>query len=361
MHTRLPLVFTQAVIIISLFFLLPGISVSIPVLADKAKQQVGVKTLNDLTTDQAVDLNHERYRILFDELEKKHGFSAKELVPLFSGLKVDKRVLELMDRQWEAKPYYQYFPLFITPGNIAKGRQKLQEHHKLLDRIEREIGVDREIVMAIWAIESKFGSHQGRYEVFRTLNSLFAHYPRRSSFFRTQLIEFLLLCRENDVAVKSVYGSYAGAFGQTQFIPSSFRTYAVSFDGDNKRDVWNSVPDILASIASYLKHFHWTLGGTIYYDLGSDLKDKRLIAAFNKGRKGKVSWQIIHDIQMPNLPLSPGNARLTVVGLENDPANGGGMRYIAGYSNFQAITKWNNSNRYAMAVTQLAEKFKEGQ
>lgn len=357
MHTRFPLLLSQALLILALFLFLPGNSISIPVLTDSAKQQAASAE----ETDFPIDLRHERYQVLFRELEQEHGFSRAQLEGLFSGLRVDQQVLDLMDKQWEAKPYYQYYPLFITPGNIETGRQKLQEYHELLDRIELDIGVDREIVMAIWAIESKFGTLQGKYQVFRTLNTLFAHYPRRSDFFRGQLIDFLLLCRENDVQVDSVHGSYAGAFGQTQFIPSSFRAYAVSFDGDDRRDVWNSVPDVLGSIASYLKHYNWTLGGPISHELGPVLKDPRLIAAFEKGRKAKLSWQLVRDLQAPALPPSPANGDLTIVGLEIDPDKGGGMRYVAAYPNFQAITKWNNSNRYAMAVTELAEKFRQGQ
>ncbi len=312
----------------------------------------------DLVTDgEQIDISSPRYTGLFKELRLRYGFSPEELLRLFHKVTVKKRVLELMDRQYEALPYYKYKPLFINDRVVAEGREKLASHKALLDRVEKAFGVERGIVVAIWGIESRYGRHKGAFNLFQTLNTMFDRYPRRRSFYRKQLVEYLLLCRENSVDPLSVTGSYGGAFGQTQFIPSSFREYAVDFDGDGKRDVWNSVPDILASIANYLKRFHWTFGAPVYVDLGPELKGEPLRRAYRKGRKGLLSWETVRKIQKPDLPPVPGGGKLTIVGLEKDAA--GAMRYVAGYPNFQAITKWNNSNRYAMAVTELSERFRK--
>lgn len=313
----------------------------------------------DLIQDgQIIDLQQKKYKKLFAELENKYKFSNQQLQEIFAGQTLSKRVLELMDKQWESKPYYKYYPLFLTQNNIATGKKKVEEYRETLDRIEKKFAVDREIVIAIWGIETRYGTHQGSFNVLQTLNTLFDAYPRRSTFFGKQLIHFLVLCKENDVDPRTVKGSYAGAFGQTQFIPSSFRAYAVSFDGDNKRDVWNSVPDVLASIANYLKQFHWTLAAPVYAELGNTLNDQRLIAAKLKGRKGRVDWAVVRQAQNPNLPPSPANRPLSIIGLELPPDGQNAFRYIAGYPNFQAITEWNHSNRYAMAVTELAEAIK---
>lgn len=310
----------------------------------------------DLVADgQPIDLASERYQALFAELRTRHGFSDEELAALFSGVTIKKRVLELMDMQWEAKPYHLYYPRFVTLGMISKGKKLLEEHRAVLDRIEAEIGVEREIVVAIWGIETQFGNHEGAFYLFQTLNTLFDAYPRRSKFYRQQLVEFLLLCRENDVDPRQVTGSYGGAFGQTQFIPSSFRSYAVDFDGDGRRDVWHSVPDVLASIANYLRKFDWVLGAPVYWEIGPELQDERLVDAYKAGRRGLLPWQVVSEAQGIALAPPPGEKSVTIVGLELED---GGMRYVAGYPNFQAITKWNNSNRYAMAVTELAEKFR---
>ena len=338
----------------AMFCLLLLLVLPLTALAEKPKAA-------DLVKDgQAIDLQQKKYQILFKELKQKHQFTDQELQQIFKDQVISKRVLELMDRQWESKPYYKYAPLFLTPFNIATGKKKLGQYRELLDKVEQEFGVDREIVVAIWGIETHYGTRQGSFNVLRTLNTLFDAYPRRAKFFRNQLVHFLVLCKENDIDPKTIKGSYAGAFGQTQFIPSSFRAYAVSFDGNEQRDVWNSTPDVLASIANYLKQFHWTLHGPVYAELGHKLKDKRLVAAQAKGRKGRVAWQVVRDVQNPNIPPSPGNRPLSIVALELNPEKSKEQfRYIAAYPNFQAITEWNHSNRYAMAVTELAEAFKK--
>lgn len=313
----------------------------------------------DLVTDgQPIALNSGRYRELFEELQKEHQFETSELQALFSGVAINRKVLELMDRQWESKPYHQYRPLFVTAKTIATGKKKLDEHRELLERVEAKFGVDREVIIAIWGIESRFGTHRGSFPVFETLNTLFDAYPRRSAFFRTQLIHFLLVCRENQMDPLEVKGSYAGAFGQPQFIPSSFNEYAVSFDGDEIRDVFNSIDDIFASIANYLRRFHWTLNAPVYVDIGGELNSEELVKAHAQGRKGKVDVATVSADQGVNLPGSPGNRKVIIVGLELPPSEGGGLRYIAGYPNFQAIIEWNHSSRYAMAVAELAEAIK---
>jgi len=245
-----------------------------------------------------------------------------------------------------------YYPRFITPEVVAEGREKLAAHKEVLDAVEKRFGVEREIIVAIWGVETRFGRNDGSFNLFETLNTLFSSYPRRSAFYRDQLIHLLLLCRENGRDPRSVNGSYGGAFGQTQFIPSSFRSYAIDFDGDGARNVWESTPDVLASIANYLHRYGWSFGAPIYRELGKELKGEPLKAAYGKGRKGFVSREEVERLQERTLDPVPEGKNLTIVGLELDEAS---MRYVAGYPNFQAITAWNNSNRYAMVVTELAE------
>ena len=324
--------------------------------ACRSQESPTPKAADRVEDGQLIDLASERYLKLFDELRERHGFAQEELLRLFAGVAIQKKVLELMDRQTEALPYYKYYPLFIRDEVIAEGRRMLEEHKDLLDTIEKELGVERQIVVAIWGIESKFGTHKGSFSMFRTLNTMFDAYPRRREFYRQQLVEYLLLCKENSVDPLAITGSYGAAFGQTQFIPSSFRQYAVDFDHNGKRDVWESVPDILASIANYLRSFGWTLSAPVTAELGRELKDQRLRDAFAKGRTGVLPWAEVKALQQADIPGLPDGQKVTIVGLELD--GDGGMRYVAGYPNFQAITKWNNSNRYAMAVTELAARFK---
>ena len=339
-------------IIAVLFFLLAGLGAAVSTAAEQPAPA-------DLVVDnQPVDLASKAYQDLFRELEEVHGFSRELLTKLFNNLRIDRKVLQLMDRQAEAKPYYQYRPLHITPATIALGKQSLALHRAIFDRIEEEFGVDREFIVAIWGIESRFGMNQGNFKIFQTLNTLFAAYPRRSEFFRTELINFLILCRDNDMDPKSVKGSYAGAFGQAQFMPSSFNKYSVDFDGDNKRDLINSMPDIFASIANYLKVFGWKLHAPVYADIGGSLKSEELTAAYNNGRKAMIDWDILAKTQQVPIPMPPDQGQLNIIGLELSPQEGGGLRFIAGYPNFQAITEYNRSGKYAMAVTEMAEAIK---
>ncbi|MBU4262117.1 MAG: lytic murein transglycosylase [Proteobacteria bacterium] len=333
------------VLIILVFTALPAAR------ADEAGQQPKAA---DLVKDgQLINLATPRYQDLFKELRSRYDFSQEEIDRLFAGVTIKQRVLELMDTQWEAKPYYLYYPLFITPEVVAEGREKLAANKELLDKIEKEIGVEREIVVAIWGVETRYGQHKGAFNLFQTLNTMFDAYPRRSNFYREQLVHFLLLCRENHVDPQTVTGSYGGAFGQTQFIPSSFRDYALDFDKDGSRDVWNSTSDVLASIANYLHRFGWVFHAPIYHEIGPVLKSETLEKAYKTGRKGFVSVAEVAQAQGVTVPPAPDNKQVTIVGLELED---GGMRYVAGYPNFQAITAWNNSNRYAMAVAELAEK-----
>jgi membrane-bound lytic murein transglycosylase B len=264
-----------------------------------------------------------------------------------------------MDRQWESKPYYKYWPLFITPFVVAKGKRELRNHRELFDRIEKQFGVDREIIVAIWGIESRFGTNMGGYYLFQSLNTLFDAYPRRSDFFRKELIHYLILCRENNIDPLTIKGSYAGAFGQAQFMPSSFNEYAIDFDGDSRRDLISSADDIFASIANYLKKYNWALHGPVFVEIGNTLKTDLLLDTYKKGRKGRMEWRKVAKDQKITLPRPQDNGRLSIIGLEKTPLFGGGMRFVAGYPNLHAITEYNHSNKYAMAVAEMAEAFKK--
>ncbi|WP_136796766.1 lytic murein transglycosylase [Desulfosediminicola ganghwensis] len=307
------------------------------------------------TDDVIINIDTADYRKLFDELANDHGFDRIELASLFSGLTIDQAALNLISDQVESRPYLKYLALLATPAIIQAGKEKLEEHRELLDAIEARYGVDREYLIAIWGIETRFGQRQGKHEVFRVLNTLFSNYPRRSGFFRDELVNFLLLCREYGLSPRSVMGSYAGAFGQPQFIPSSFREYAVSFDDDDKPDIFDSIPDILASIANYLHRHHWVLDAPVIVNIGNELNTDNLKEALEAGRRGRLPRQEIQDAQGVELPPSPDNRPLVVVEFQPNPFFGKTPQYYAGYPNFQAITAWNHSNRYAMIVTHFAQ------
>lgn len=307
--------------------------------------------------NQPLDINSQPYQQLFSDLQQQYNFSAQELIPLFTGLTIDRDVLRLMDKQWgKPLPWYKYRKRFITPGIIKKGKSYLQKYRPLFDRIEQEFGVNREAVVAIWAIETRYGGNCGSFNMFRSLNTLFAAYPRRSDFFREELIQYLLLCRENGLDPKGVLGSYAGAFGQAQFMPSSYRKYAVDYDGDQRSDLLHSRPDVLASIANYLKSFGWQLNTPTIVEIGSELKSAQLIATSLRGWKGRIDWQTVARDQNRVIPRPPGDLPLNITCLELVPPPGK-KRCLAGYPNYQAILHYNHSQKYATVVSELAAAF----
>ncbi len=309
----------------------------------------------DLVSDnQPVNLNSTLYRELFTELKERHNFSENDLNRLFSNLTIDRKVLLLMDRQWGTPlPWYQYRQRFITPAIVKQGKIYLQQYQSLFTRIEQDFGVNREAVVAIWAVETRYGANCGKFNLFRSLNTLFAAYPRRSDFFRHELIEYLLLCRKNNLDPKTILGSYAGAFGQAQFMPSSYRKYAIDYDGDHRADLLNSKPDIFASIANYLKTFGWKLNMPTVIDIGPELLSAEMIAASLRGWQGRVPWQSIAKAQNRTIPPSPDNTPLAITCLQIKPAPAA-RRCVAGYPNFQAILHYNHSLKYATAVSELA-------
>ncbi len=308
------------------------------------------------TIEHIIDISSPAYQSLFTELETKYLFSRSELQQLFADTTIDPKVLRLMDKQWgKPLPWYKYKKRFITTATIRKGKRYLQKFRPLFDDIEQKFGVNRHVIVAIWAIETHFGANCGNFNMFRSLNTLFAAYPRRSDFFRQELIEYLLLCRENGLAPKEIRGSYAGAFGQAQFMPSSYRQYAVDYDGDKRIDLLLSKPDIFASIANYLHQFGWILDTPTFIDIGPELKSAALIAASLRGRKGKIPWQTAAKDQQITLPPSPDNTPLTITCLEQTPR--GDKRCIAGYPNYQAILHYNHSLKYATVVSTLAAEF----
>lgn len=325
--------------------------------AESLSKPLPEKSLSQLEkpAPHSIDLDSPLYRDLFRQLEEEHGFDPGQLKRWFSGITINPRVLELMDAQWEAQPYHRYAAPFMTWWNVGNGRVLLERHRELLERIEEEFGVEREVVVAIWGVESNFGQRKGGFNIFQAMNTIFAAYPRRRPFYREQLLEFLLLCRENGLDPREVTGSYGGAFGQAQFIPSSFRAYAVDFDADGRRDIINSIPDVLAGIANYLRHFGWRFGAPRYAELGNRLNDERLEEARQQGRQGVLPRELIARVQQVELPPMADDKPLRVVGLEQAD---GTWRYLAAYPNFQALTHWNNSYRYATVVLQLAEKLR---
>lgn len=292
-------------------------------------------------------------RDFIEDMRKKHGFAEDDLVNAFSKVDINQKIIDAITRPAEAKPWYQYRPIFLTEKRINGGVEFWKEHDAALSRAYKEYGVNPEIIIAIIGVESLYGKHKGRYSVLESLATLAFNYPKRRSFFRSELEQFLLLAREEHVDPVELKGSYAGAMGKPQFIASSFRSYAVDFDSDGKRDLWEDSDDVIGSVANYFAKHNWR-------------KDQPI--ASKASVKGSNYKRIVKKGIRPHTPLSvllkkgitiedsfppEENAALIELELEN------GLEHWVGMDNFYVITRYNHSELYAMAVYQLSKAIKE--
>lgn len=286
-------------------------------------------------------------------MSKDHGFNETELTKLFAKVEPSDKIIEAITRPAEAKPWFDYRPIFLTEKRIAGGVEFWNAHRDELSRAQERFGVPAQIVTAIIGVETYYGHHKGHYRVMDSLSTLAFDYPPRGKFFRGELAQFLLLTREEKKDPFSFMGSYAGAMGMTQFISSSFRSYAVDFDGDHKRDLWDSPSDAIGSVANYLNLHGWVAGAPIASAAvvhGDDYKD-----IVDLGLKPKTS---IRDLRKHGVEISkplPDDSLAALLAFETQQ----GQEFWVGLDNFYAITRYNHSPLYAMAVYQLGEEIRE--
>lgn len=301
----------------------------------------------------SVKLDDPKYAGLIKELSKKHQFEPKELKAAFEKVVLQPDIIAKFDRPAEILPYYEYRKRFINNDLVVSGRAYLRENLKLLQEVEAEFGVPKEIIASILGVETKFG-RKGieKYRAFDILNTAFTLYPRREAFYREELINYLLLCREEGIDPFSVNSSYAGAFGVPQFMPSSFRKFAVDYDKDGKKDLWNSKADIFASVANYLKLFGWKQKGLTYLpaNLPSDSEEVR--KSLEKGIRKTISVSSALKLGVEITPSAESEAEVSFTFYQ--PQEGKEV-LLALFENFRAITHYNFSANYALAVIELSE------
>ena len=308
----------------------------------------GTGCAGDFTDDAQVDL-------FIDEMVSKHQFDHDQLVALFA--QADKRddILEAISRPAEkTKPWYEYRNIFLKPARIEGGVEFWQANRDILDRAASQFGVDPAIIVAIIGVETRYGNHTGSYRVIDALSTLAFAYPPRSKFFRGELEEFLILSREEDVDPATAKGSYAGAMGYGQFIPSSYRAYAVDFSDDGKRDLWSNLDDIIGSVANYFHRHGWQYQQPVAARIssGSPLQHFKVSENLKPGKTTAGNYAAKGVQTRP--PLA---ADLPVALLELEQADG--PEYWLTGNNFYVITRYNRSPLYAMAVYQLSEAIRD--
>ena len=283
---------------------------------------------------------------------RKAGISRATYKRAFHGVEPDPEVWEKDAHQPEfVMPVSQYIALGVSDTRIEQGAKKLAEHKELLDGIEKRYGVDRHVLVAIWGMETNYGKFMGDKYVIQALATL-AYKGRRTKFGRRQLISALKILQRGDTTPDRMFGSWAGAMGQTQFIPTTYMGNAVDYDGDGKRDIWDTLPDALGSTANYLKRSKWQLGKTWGYEIDLPKRFNTRRASL-KVVKSIAQWQKlgIKRSRGQSFPRKSDRASLFL------PAGAKGPAFLV-LQNFRSIMRYNAATKYALAVGHLSDRIR---
>jgi membrane-bound lytic murein transglycosylase B len=287
------------------------------------------------------------------------GISDRTLEHAFRGVRLNTRVIELNENQPEfSRAIWDYMDGAVSSDRVARGRSLLRQYRKMLGRAERKYGVPDSIVAAIWGLESNFGTNLGGFRVVEALATL-SFEGRRTAFGREQLIAALKILEEGDITPERMIGSWAGAMGQTQFIPTVFLQYAEDGNGDGRRNLWDTKADVFASTANYLKEKGWQTGAPCFDEV-------RLPDGFDYGNADIAIEKSVREWSDMSVTLMDGRSLLRRKGQDRDapaalilPAGYKGPAFIA-YPNFKAVLAYNNAISYALAICELSVRFKGG-
>ena len=301
------------------------------------------------------DLTRAEIRSFVEEVAGRHSLDRDALYALLAKAQPQPSIVELISRPPErVVPWWEYRQRFLTEERINRGVEFWREHRETLERISAERGVAPEYLVAIIGVETFYGRVTGRYRVLDALATLAFDYPPRSAFFRSELEQFVLLVSEEEgVDPLKTTGSYAGAMGAPQFMPSSYRRYAVDGSGDNRRNLWDDWDDVIASIANYFRAHGWETGAPVLAEAQLDPEPAFTIdpgnLELNQTLDGLSALGVQVDIDLP------GTTPVVLISAEEKD----GPAYRVGFRNFYVITRYNRSARYAMAVHDLAQAIAE--
>ncbi len=284
----------------------------------------------------------------------RRGVSAQTFRAYTDELEPDLHIMDLLDAQPEfTKSFWDYLDLLVNEARIAKGREILSIHRAAFDAVEKAYGVDRHVITAIWGVESNFGTAVGERPVIRSTATL-ACVGRRQAYFRDEFLATLEILERGDVQPDRLKGSWAGAFGPTQFMPTAFKRYAVDFDGDGRRDVVDSIPDVIASTANNLRKDGWVTGQTWGYEVAIPQGFNYLLA--DRARQLTMrEWERLGVRRVGNQPFPRPDER----GYLLVPAGVRGPGFLM-LNNFRVIMKYNPAEAYAMAIGHLADRLRGG-
>ena len=295
-------------------------------------------------------LDNENARTFTNKMVKDHGFERAWVEQLLAQAERKQSILDAISRPAEGTMEWKnYRKIFIQDSRIDQGVEFWREHRKTLERAEKQYGVPASIIVAIIGVETRYGRHMGSYRVLDALATLGFDYPKRGKFFSRQLEEYLLMTREQKLDPLSLSGSYAGAMGFGQFIPSSYRSFAVDFDGDGVADIVNNPVDAIGSVANYFAKHKWRTGELVA--LKAAVSDDHDASVFEAGLKPKWNVAELAGKGVTAYSKLDGKAEASAIRFLGD----GGEEYWLGLHNFYVITRYNHSSMYAMAVYQLSQ------
>jgi membrane-bound lytic murein transglycosylase B len=282
------------------------------------------------------------------KMVKQYGFKRSELVVLFSTVKIKPRIVQSVRAPLEVQPWFIYQNVFLTASHIHEGVAFWERNKETLARAERIYGVPASIIVATIGVETKYGKEKGAYRVLDALTNIAFSDSHRAGYFRQELVDFLLLSREQHLDPLTIRGSYAGAIGQPQFMPSSYRHFAVNFSGNSKIDLNNNVLDIIGSIANYYQKHGWLPNQPVAIPTTSETSRYRFLL-HNKPSQW-LSQEELEEYGLFPVYKIPTGQKIRIIELQGARGN----EYWIGLTNFEVIKRYNPSNLYAMAVYQLS-------
>ena len=286
-----------------------------------------------------------------ETMVRQHHFKRQAVVLALKEARFQPQIIESMEKPYEKKTWDVYRALFLTPERVDAGVNFWQANQAALARAQKEYGVPAHVIVSIIGVETLYGKYQGNYRVLDALTTLAFYYPKRSPYFTKELAEYLLLCREEGVSVTHYLGSYAGAMGKPQFMPSSYRFYAVDFTGNGRRDLVNNNSDAIGSVANFLHKHGWKMYDSVAEPaVVRGWKYKKL--AINTRIPG---YSVPHLLAAGVRPASSLSKRADKAGLI-DLLTQQGEEYWLAYPNFYVITRYNTSPQYALVVHLFSEQ-----
>lgn len=285
-------------------------------------------------------------------MQKEHGFTADYITTMLAKAEKRQSILDAISRPAEGKDWYEYRPIFIQQKRIKQGVDFLNQHKELLEKAEKQYQVPAEVITAIIGVETFYGRIQGSYPVLDAISTLAFHYPKRGKFFAGELAEYFVLAREQGWTLEEPKGSYAGAMGMGQFIPTSYRHYAVDFDGDGKINLFDNTADAIGSVANYFSVHGWKLGEPVAEFVDAE----QAMAKQFENTKLKPQFTIA-QMKKAGLDYQGKAGDQDIAGIYHYKQQNR-YDYWIGFHNFYVITRYNRSPMYAMAVYQLSQEIK---